>query len=271
MREPQEAELCLLLEPNPARPKLPGRGTTNLFADATSRGPVMDTQHSPSKGHPAIALIGDVVVPLALFYGLRGAGVGIYLTLVMAALFPAALATYRLIRKRQLDGLAIFMITTLLLNTAASVISGSPRLLLAREAWLTGITGIWFLVSSWTNRPMAYLYTRPLLEGRGRIGPVGVSWDTLWREIPRFRRIWRVSTVLWGLGLLADCAIRIIMAYTLPLDVVPGLNTALYGATTLALIVITNVYYIASGLYSQQSAMYASLATAASGHPDAEN
>ena len=52
------------------------------------------------------------------------------------------------------------------------------------------------------SRPLSYLYTRPLLERR--FGPAGVPWDQLWRQLPRFRRLWRVSSVLWAIGLAAS-------------------------------------------------------------------
>jgi uncharacterized membrane protein (DUF485 family) len=49
------------------------------------------------------------------------------------------------------------------------------------------------------------------------------------------------------------------MAYTLPVDSVPALGTALYVATAVVLIVITNVYYFRAGLYDRRSALYAPL------------
>ena len=41
------------------------------------------------------------------------------------------------------------MTTMLVLSTLVSLIAGSPRFLLARDAWLTGLTGIWFIASCW--------------------------------------------------------------------------------------------------------------------------
>jgi len=38
------------------------------------------------------------------------------------------------------------------------------------------------------------------------------DWDALWQAEPRFRRIWRVSSVMWGAGVLADAAIRVVMS-----------------------------------------------------------
>lgn len=207
----------------------------------------------------AAGVAADFLVPLALYYGLRAAGVGIYLTLLVSTALPAAVGAVRLLRTRRLGGLGAYTMTMMVLSTGVSLIAGSPRFLLARDAWLTGVTGLWFLASARTGCPLAYLYTRPLLERRTRTIGVPADWDTLWQRLPRFRRLWRVGSVLWGVALLADAAARALMAYTLPVDSVPALGTALYVATAVVLIVITNVYYFRAGLYDHRSALYAPL------------
>ncbi|MFD9210940.1 hypothetical protein ACFVZM_32220, partial [Streptomyces sioyaensis] len=70
-----------------------------------------------------------------------------------------------------------------------------------------------------------------------------------WRADPRFRRIWRGLTVLWGCGLLVDAALRVIMAYTLSVDSVPALDGALYFVTYLVLQVITNIVLHKTGVF----------------------
>ena len=57
-----------------------------------------------------------------------------------------------------------------------------------------------------------------------------------------------MSSVIWGAGLLADAVIRVVMAYALPVDVVPGLGGALWPVTFVVLQVVTNVYYQLAGL-----------------------
>ena len=125
------------------------------------------------------------------------------------------------------------------------------------DGLITGIWGASFLATLAARRPAAFLFARPLLEGR-RVFAV-TSWDALWDAEPRFRRIWRMATVWWAAGLLADAVIRmvitlpvdvvirIVMAFTLPVDVVPGLG-ALYPVTFIVLQLITNVYYQLAGL-----------------------
>jgi hypothetical protein len=207
-----------------------------------------------------LRVLADFGIPTALFYGLRAMGVSVYLTLVIAAVLPAAVAVIRLLRSGKVEGLALYMMAVMLISTVVSLIDGSPRFLLARGAWLTGITGIWFIASAWAARPLAFQYTRPLLEHRTRPVSIPGDWDQLWVRLPKFRRVWRVGSVLWGLTLLADAATRVVMAYTLPPDLVPGLGNLLYAVTIPALIVVTNVYYIASGLYDRRSSLYAPLA-----------
>jgi hypothetical protein len=213
----------------------------------------------PRDGGFAVSLLADLVLPLALYYGLRAAGLGVYVTLVIAAAAPAALVLVRLVRSRTTDHLALFTLTVILASTAVSLVSGDPRLLLAREGWLTALIGLWFLFSLPARRPLAFLYSRPLLERRTTPHGRAADWDELWDRLPRFRRLWRVGTALWGAALLVDSAVRVAMAYTLPVDEVPALNGALYGVTSFALIVITNVYYRAAGLYRPDSALYAPL------------
>jgi len=197
----------------------------------------------------ALRLAVDVVAPLGLYYVLRAAGVGVYLALLLSTLLSAVTSIGSLIRNRKLNGLSTYMTTMMLASVVVSFIAGSPRFLLAKEAWLTGLSGVWFLLSLRARRPLAYLYTRPLLEGRLRWPG---AWDELWERFPRWRRMWRVSSVLWGVGTLADAALRVVMAYTLPVDAVPALGTALYSATAFVLIVVNNVYYIVVRVRAKQ-------------------
>ncbi len=55
--------------------------------------------------------------------------------------------------------------------------------------------------------------------------------------------------MIWGIATLIDAVIRLVMAYTLPVNVVPGLGGALWPVTFIALQVITNIYFARSGLW----------------------
>ncbi len=205
-----------------------------------------------------VTMLFDLIAPVGMFYGLRAAVVGTYLALLASAAPPGLTAVAGLVRHRRLDRLGVVVMTMTLLSACVSLITGSPQFLLAKEGWITGLWGAWFLISLNGKRPLAFRFSRQLLEGRwtpgARAGASGnraaASWDGLWDSVPRVRRIWRICTVMWGCALLVDAAIRVAMAYTLPIGLVPALSGALWPVTFIGLQVITNIYFYRAGLWS---------------------
>jgi intracellular septation protein A len=202
-------------------------------------------QPRPVRSFVATVLF-DLAVPLALYYILRAFGVSEVMSLIISAVVPGISVAYQLVTQRRLDGFAILVGTMLLLSIGVSFITGSPRFLLAKDGWLTAVGGIWILVTLFVGKPFIYLAVRPLFEGR--MGPPDESWDDIWNRLGLFRRVWRVLTVIWGVGLLIDAVIRVVMAYTLPIDLVPGLGGGLYGVMYFGLQVISQIYFARSGL-----------------------
>lgn len=107
------------------------------------------------------------------------------------------------------------------------------------------------------SRPATFTISRALLEGRrvydsairSWVRPADLSWDELWERVPRFRRIWRTCTIIWGTAILADAVARVLMAAALPVSVVPALGGALWPVTFVILQVVTNVYFARAGFW----------------------
>lgn len=205
---------------------------------------------------PWLTVALHLAVPVAIYYGLRAAGVSVYLALLADTLVSAAYTGVKLLRERRLDGLSAFFTAMLAVAVLVSLVSGDERLLLAKEGWVTAAAGLWFLASVRMSRPLAYLFTRPLLERRYPFGPAREPWDVYWERLPRFRRIWRVSSVIWGVALLLDAAARVAIAYVLPADTVRVAGMLLYVAATVLTMIITNVHHVLSGLYNGWSSLY---------------
>jgi hypothetical protein len=240
-------------EPPPAGPAAARPGTAARALGQDEPREPENAQAAPGSrpsgiGRQVLTLGLDLVAPILVYYGLRWAGAGNLVALGAGATLPAAGAAIKVVRERKLDQLAVIVMITMLVSIAISFLTGSTQFLLSKDGWLTGVWGLWFLLSVRADRPAAFLFSRPLLEGRAAF--TAGSWDTLWQEVPAFRRIWKASTVMWGLGLLVDAGVRVAIAYTLPLAVVPALGGALYPATFVVLQVVTNVYYYRSGLWS---------------------
>ena len=176
----------------------------------------------PSLARTAGTLALDIGAPIALYYSLHAAGVSNLIALGASAVVPAIGVAVQLATRRRLDGVGGLVLASVAAAIAASLITRSPRFLLAKDGLITAVWGLWFLASTRSRRPAAFVMARPFMEGR-RTFSAG-SWDELWSTDPAFRNIWRVASVMWGAGLLADAALRVVMSYTLPVAVVPGLG-----------------------------------------------
>ena len=205
----------------------------------------------------ALVLIGiDLVLPIGLYYVLRAGGVTERAALLITSLIPGTSVVIDLVRRRRPDPLSLFMTAILLGSAIISLTIHDTRFLLAKDGWFTALAGLWFLLSLRGERPLAFTFTRLILEGR--IGPNRESWDTLWDRYPGFRRVWRVSSIIWGIALFLDAAIRVTMSYTLPIDVVPGLGGLQYGIFMLLMQVVMAFYLVPAGLYNRHSSLYRS-------------
>jgi len=188
----------------------------------------------------------DVGTPVAAYYALRAAGAGTALALLVAAVLPAFGVAYRWLRHHRLDRLALFTLVMVVLGAGAALLTGDVRLVFAKDALFTAAAGAWFLATARGDHPAAMTLSRPLLRPATARG---VSWDALWAGSPRFRRLWRVSTVIQGGGLLLDAVARVAIAYLAPVAAVPALTTAQYAVYLPLLLLVTNVHQARAGLF----------------------
>jgi hypothetical protein len=198
----------------------------------------------------ALTLLMDLVVPVGAYYLLRALDVAPLTALILAGLPTTVFLLGQAVRKRRIDALGVFVLILLAAGVAVSLVTGSPRFLLAKGGWFTAVIGLAFLATLVLARPLTFTLARAML----RRTPMGQrlateSWDDLWERDREFRRPWRVATVLWGGGLLADAAARVVMAYTLPVDAVPGIAAGLWIVTFLMIQIVQQLHFARSGLW----------------------
>jgi hypothetical protein len=187
----------------------------------------------------AATLVIDLALPLIVFYGLRAAGVAQVWAVLLGVLAPVVHTVYGIVRHRKVSGLAIMVMTLLVASIVVSLITGSSRILLAKDAAVTGIAGLWLLATLLAERPAMFHAGRPFADAKAAEGE---DWDTKWRREPAFRYTLRVMTAVWGCALLIDGGVRVLIAYTLPVDLVPLVANVQYGVLTGALWAFTAIY-----------------------------
>ncbi|MFD8141777.1 VC0807 family protein [Streptomyces sp. NPDC059708] len=161
----------------------------------------------------------EVGVPLGLYYGLRAAGLGQWLSLLISGALPLAQLVYKTATERRVATTTLFTLSIMVCGTAITLLTGDARLLLARESYLTGLLGLWMIGTLFAERPFIFTtMVKMLPEEAAR------TWHSNWQRHARFRAMMRWMSVAWGAAFLIDAAARVAMAYTMPVDLVPVLS-----------------------------------------------
>lgn len=180
----------------------------------------------------------DIALPLALYYGLRMMGVNQWLALVLSGALPLTRLIYQVIRERKVEWPTVFSLSIILTSTLVSLLTGDPRLILARESYFTALVGLWMLSTLIFNaRPFIYSATIQILPEE-----TAASWREDWENVAEFRKAMRLMTAAWGGAFLIDAVARVVMAYTLPVDSVPMLGAALLVILLVGVVQFSKIY-----------------------------
>jgi intracellular septation protein A len=134
--------------------------------------------------------------------------------LLLSSLPPIVWAVIQLVRNRTVDAVALLVITGIALSLIATLLGGSPRLLLVRESFVTGLIGLIFLGSLLWRRPMLFYIVRSSIAKEGGSAE---EFTAKW-SIPRFRETFYLMTRVWGIGLVAEAVIKFFLAFSLPIE-----------------------------------------------------
>ncbi|HEY6737817.1 MAG TPA: VC0807 family protein [Actinopolymorphaceae bacterium] len=196
-----------------------------------------------------VGVVVDLAVPVALYYALRAYGVSEYLSLLAGTAFSLVRSGVSLIRGRRSNPVATFMAIMLTVSVVLSLFLGSTRFLLAKEGWITIVAGVLFIGSIRSSRPLVYRFSKPLLEWMPMHRATRGTWDELWESRSGFRRIWVVSSIIWGVVAIVEGVVHLVIAYELPIDVVPALSTVQNTVFLVLTLVVLNIYQFRAGLF----------------------
>ncbi|MEV7597162.1 VC0807 family protein [Kitasatospora sp. NPDC089797] len=210
----------------------------------------MTLHTAPRRTTPLLPLLLDLALPLAVFYGLRLAGVDQWWSLLWSAAVPAVTVTVRLARTRRVDFLALLVLSMIVLGLVLSTLTGDPRTLLVREAWtgmLGGLLGLWLLRSVVHGRPALMLLFRSFVQLKA--GEDGLrAWEARWHQDAAFRHGVRVVTAVWGAASSLNALAQLAVAYLLPIDAAPAAMQACWPVIAVPLFLFHLAYTKRHGL-----------------------
>lgn len=203
-----------------------------------------------------LTILVDLISPLVGFYVLRAFGVDQWLALLLGGIGPAVRGVWLMVKHRKVDAVATFVLAIVIVSAATSWFSGSPRLLLAKDGFVSGAIGLWMVSTVFYGRPFVFVFAKALaarVRPKETLRPGTVAtgwskwavarhWDDKWDDEPAFRRPWKVLTLVWAIGGVLDGVIRVVMAYTLPVDWVPALHVVQYVLLYAVMQAITQIY-----------------------------
>ncbi|WP_069162396.1 VC0807 family protein [Nocardia altamirensis] len=176
-------------------------------------------------------LVCDIGLSPAAYYLTRALGFEIVASLVTATAVAALWLAVGMIRTRKADGVAFVMMATYALMLAMAAATEDARLILVRDPLISIAIGALFLVSCRTSRPATAYLAQRLHEEEPNA-----------EQDPRYLSGHRVQTVVWGVALVAESALRIGLIFAVPVSVAAGLSPAVELGLT-ALLIGWTIWY----------------------------
>lgn len=177
-------------------------------------------------------LVVDLVLPIGGYYLLRQFGVDEWIALAAGGAVSGLVLVAGIVRSRRVDGTAVFMLGLFAFGLLTLLLTGDERFAIAKDSLISLVLGLLFLGSLLTARPL-------LLVLVAKTAPAVVA---RYEDSPAVRRTVRFATLLWGVGLLADAALRVVLVYTLPVDVMV-LGSPLLTVLVIAVLVVVTRWY----------------------------
>ncbi|MFD9396957.1 VC0807 family protein [Streptomyces sp. NPDC060000] len=201
------------------------------------------TTNQHKKQNAFAPLLMDVAVPLGSYYLFKGAfGMSTFAALAWSSVVPAGRTMWSAVSKRTLNGLAGLILVVNIVGLMLSFVSGDPRLMLAKDSGVSSTVGIGILVSVALGKPMMTAGLKPFLV-KG-----DAAREAAWARLESgtaaasvaFRRRERAFSIVWGTVLLAECVVRVVGAYTVPVDTMVWLGSVI-------MVVAMGIGFVAGG------------------------
>jgi hypothetical protein len=155
-------------------------------------------------------LVFDLGGPLLAYSLLRSAGMSAVAALVLSGVLPALGIVIGARADRRLDVIGVVVLAGLLVGTLLGLTSHNARLYLLEGSVPSAVFALGCLFSLRLRRPLIFRLAVEILGPDTRKGrDVTAAW-----RYPGFRRAFRMLTVAWGAGYLAEAAIRVAIVIT---------------------------------------------------------
>jgi hypothetical protein len=163
----------------------------------------------------------NVALPVGIYYVLVGIGFSSFAGLLWSTVASALWVIVPAVLRRRFDGLSAFVFAVNALGLGLALLSGSARVMLAKDPIIDIVISALLLASCAFGRPAMFGISRRLHAP----GPESErSWDALWHNNAHVRRVFLVSTLVWTGAFALVAVLRFLVILTLPVSVAVALT-----------------------------------------------
>lgn len=180
-----------------------------------------DTPLDPSwkPGVPSIkdlapSLLFGAAVPIGVYFTVRPHVNTDAEGLIVAGSVSVVWILIQFVRNRQIDFVGAIVLFGFLVGVISStLLGGNSYVLKVRDAAFTALFGIACIVTIYTHeRPALFYVSRYLSAGND---PAKIAAYNELHELPTARHVFRVLSVVWGIGLVVEASARMVLAEVL--------------------------------------------------------
>jgi hypothetical protein len=170
------------------------------------------TVYLQEKGaHILVEALVNFILPFVI-YNYAEAPLGEVRALLVSSTPPIAWSLVEFARHRRVDALSLLVLSGIALSLLAMIGGGGVKFLQLREKLVTGVIGLAFVGSALIGKPLIYELARATM--RRKSAREAEEFEAL-QVHAGFRRTMMVMTWVWGLGLLADVAVSVVLVFAL--------------------------------------------------------
>jgi intracellular septation protein A len=162
----------------------------------------------------------SVVLPLVVIQWQLRSGAPPLQAIALAAIFPVLEMIIEAVQSKRVGIIAIVSLVGILSGLGLGYITGNAAFALLKDSVFTGLFGIVFLGSLFTDKPLIY---RLNLDLAGTKPAARAAAEALW-ERPSARSHMRLLTLVWGIGLIFESLARLVAVATLPIVTATSLS-----------------------------------------------
>jgi len=207
---------------------------TTSAADAWQPGIPDLREHLPS-------IVWGAAFPIGVYFLVRRHVDSDAQALIVAGGCSVAWIVVQFVRRRQVDFVGVIVLFGFAFGVASSILlHGNAYVLKVRDAFFTALFGAACVITVFTHeRPTLFYVSRYLSAGKD---PDKVAAYNQLHDVPVGRRTFKVLSIVWGIGLMAEAGFRMVLAEMLPTGTYLAVSPFITTSTVGSLFAFTVVY-----------------------------